>query len=420
MNNSMTQSDFESLTALYSKMTGGSDLISYVIGGMEGNRFTYVGKISYLQLIEHYSVVPCTAELPAYLQLQRELVKSRSTGIRQYLLNNDDHIFPELISISKLIYAEQLQPFEANLFKITIPAESFRYLVDGQGRLVGIKEAMALSSKFLNQSIDVKFVLSESVQRDSQLFADINSTPIAPNKSQCAALDSRLVINNFAKRMIMEIEGLSSLIDFNKSSVTSSRTSTALWTLNQFISFLLIVIGGTSKSCQTLLDDDAKQVSWIEFMRKYFDQLMLNPQFACAFNLEISARDSRRETIVGTSVFLKSLGIMAKVLAMNFIHRGKADWSAFGKYWLNVDLQIDNQEFIGRCRNFRGGFEDRSFNHRALASYFLSFTDFDVPDELEAVEEEVLINRAGIKKAQREAKRLDAEQKGKVSDGEVV
>lgn len=406
----MTESDFEALSALYEKMTGQSDLIVYAIGGMEGDRFTFTGKVTFGQLIEHYQVVPTNVELPAYLKLQRELVKSRSTGIRQYLLENDDHIFPELISISKSIQAERQEPLVANLFKLTIPAASFRYLVDGQGRLVGIREAMAAASKFDNQTVDIKFVLSESVQRDSQLFSDVNSTPIAPNKSQCAAMDSRLVINNFAKRVISEV-GLAVLVDFNKSSVTSASKSPALWTLNQFISFLLITIGGTAKSCQSLLDDEAKQSNWVRFFSKYFEQLNKNKDFANAFSQAVSAQDSRSQCIVGTSVCLKSLGLMAKVVAMNFIHRGSPDWESFGESWARVDLSVDNEEFIGRCKNFRGGFEDRTYNHRALASYFLQSTDMQLPDDLEAVEEEVLINRAGIKKQQREARKLlEAEQ----------
>ncbi|WHF57876.1 DGQHR domain-containing protein (plasmid) [Shewanella xiamenensis] len=407
----MTESDFTALSHLYEQMTGQTDLVIYAIGGKEGDRFTYVGKLSFEQLIQHYQVVPTNVELPTYLQLQRELVKNRSTGIRQYLLNNDDHIFPELISISKTIDAHKVEPVEANIFRITIPAASFRYLVDGQGRLVGIREAFAESAKFVNQTVDVKFVLSESVQRDAQLFSDVNSTPIAPNKSQCAAMDSRQVINTFAKRVIVEVEGLAALVEFNKASVTASSKSPALWTLNQLISFILILIGGTPKSCQTLLDDDEKQKTWIDFISKFFLMLNKNQHFANAFSRSISAQECRAVSIVGTSVCLKSLGLMAKVIAMNFIHNGASSWDSLAAAWANVDLGVDNDEFIGRCKNFRGGFEDRSFNHRALASYFLQNTDLYLPDDLEAVEEEVLINRAGIKKLQRQAKRkLEAEQ----------
>lgn len=409
----MTQSDFKALNLLYSKITGASDLVVYVVGGKEGNRFTYCGKLLISQLVEHYSLVPNIEELPPYLKLQRELVKSRSTGIRQYLIENDDHIFPEVISIAKTIIAERLEPACANFYKITIPKESFRYLIDGQGRLIGSKDALALKPSLAEHTIDIKFILSETVQRDSQIFADVNSTPIAPNKSQCAAMDGRLVVNQFAKRVIFE-SGLNNLIDFSKASVTASSTSSALWTLNQFKSFVLILTGTTAKSCQKLLADEATQDFWAAFISKFFSQLLINPHFAAAYNQTVSAPNSRLQSIVGTSVFLKSIGLMAKVVAMNFINNNNgdtADWSLLDA-WSNVDLSLENSEWIGRCMSFSGRFEDRGYNHRALASYFLLETDFEVPEELEEVEEEVLINRAGIKKLQREAKKLQKTEAG--------
>jgi DGQHR domain-containing protein len=411
----MTNDDFLALNALYSQMTGSTDLVLYAVGGQEGDRFTYCGKILFSQLVEHYSVVPNAETLPPYLKLQRELVKSRSTGIRQYLLTNDDHIFPEVISISSEIVAERIEPAAANLFKITVPKESFRYLVDGQGRLVGIKEALLKREDLGSQSVDIKLVLSESIGRDGQVFSDVNSTPIAPNKSQCAAFDGRLVINQFAKRVIANTEGLNQIIDFNSASVTSSSKSPALWTLNQFIAFLLLVMGTTAKACQSALADEDKQAYWEGFITKFLSQLIANPQFAEAYLQRIPAQQSRKESIVGTSVFLKSIGLMGKVMALNFIEAGQADWSRMSE-WKRIDLSVGNDEWIGRCKNFRGGFEDRGYNHRAMSSLFLSQMAFNVPEELEIVEEEVLINRAGIKKAQREAKKqIEAEQANQLS-----
>jgi DGQHR domain-containing protein len=400
----MTALDFQILTELYSKMTGDSDLITYVKGGWEGDRYTYCGKLTFAELTTHYVPVPQTAELPPYLRLQRDLVKSRSVGIRQYVLENVDHIFPEVISISEHIEAEPIGPEGCGLYKIRIPKESFRYLVDGQGRLVGIGGALMMDGTLCKNSIDIKFVLSESVARDSQVFADVNSTPIAPNKSQIAAMDGRLVINQFSKNVVSSISGLSTLIDYSKASVTASSSSNALWTLNQFVSFVMITTGSTQKSFQKQMKEVSQQDYFLGFIAKYFEYLQSNRQFSDAFSGKVSAVDSRKQTIVGTSVFLKSLAVMGKVLLMNFAHANKADWNLMCE-WDSIDLTIDNEEWIGRCKNFRGGFEDRSYNHKALASYFLLKMGVQIPEELEVIEEEVLINRAGIKKAQREARK---------------
>jgi hypothetical protein len=69
----------------------------------------------------------------------------------------------------------------------------------------------------------------------------------------------------------------------------------------------------------------------------------------------------------------------------------------------DVVFSTINPEWSGRCLNYRGRFEDKTFNHRAMASYLCMVTGLEVPEELETVEEEVLRARADILKLKREA-----------------
>lgn len=82
--------------------------------------------------------------------------------------------------------------------------------------------------------------------------------------------------------------------------------------------------------------------------------------------------------------------------------QGQMDWSFMDKI-ADVDLSVNNSEWIGRCLNGRGKFEDKSFNHGAVASYLCTVSGLHVPEELEAVEEEVLMMRAKIKRQLRES-----------------
>jgi hypothetical protein len=278
-------------------------------------------------------------------------------------------------------------------------------LVDGQGRLSGISSALSENEALGNQTLDIKFVASEGLAKDSQLFSDINMTPIAPNKSQCAAMDNRKAVNRFAKGVIEAIPELASLVDYTKASVTSSSTSPKLWTLNQFVAFVLMVTGTTVKSCEKELGTEEQQAYWTGFIRKYFSVLRQNKLFDEAMSMQKPASLVREESIVGTSVFLKSLALMGKVIVMNFVASGdtKADWSIMSD-WASIDLGNNNKEWLGRCMNYRGGYEDKSFNHKAMASYFLSEMGVCMPAELESVEEEVLLSRAAMLKAKREEK----------------
>jgi DGQHR domain-containing protein len=400
---SLDNDDLEILHALYRQMRGTETFEIYAFGGKEGDRFTYVAKTPYSVLSKQFSLVPQNVSLPKNLMLQRNLVQSRSTNIQQYIVNNENFIFPEVISICEIIDAEPVAGIP-NLFKLTIPTWAFRYLVDGQGRLMGITKAQAIKAELDDQTVDIKFVLSEGVIRDAQVFSDINMTPVSPNKSQCAAMDNRQAVNRFAKRAVDSVAQLTPLIDYTKNSVTSSSTSQKLWTLNQMVAFVLILTGTTAKSSEKELGAEDKQVYWTGFIAKYFLMLQTNDRFKSAITRELTAQEVRAESIIGTSVFLKSIALMGKILIMHFINKGdaQADWSIM-KDWGSVDLSTNNVEWIGRCKNFRGGFEDKSFNHKAMASYFLTQMGVEMPEDLETIEEEVLMNRAQIMKSKREA-----------------
>jgi hypothetical protein len=233
-------------------------------------------------------------------------------------------------------------------------------------------------------------------------------TPIHPNKSQCAAMDNRLAVNRFAKRAVEAVPQLSSLIDYTKASVTTSSTSQKLWTLNQMVAFILLLTGTTAKSSEKELGAEEKQIYWTGFIAKYFLMLKSNKLFNSAIMAEKTAQEVRMESIVGTSVFLKSIALMGKILVMHFISKGdsKADWSIMDG-WKSIDLSFDNDEWLGRCKNHRGGYEDKSFNHKAMASYFLTQMNIEMPAELETIEEEVLMNRAKLMKAKREADKAE-------------
>lgn len=416
----LTTTDLQALNSLYCQMKGATDFTIYAVGGKEGDRFTWIGRVTYDVLCEQYQSVPETAELPNNLKLQRDLVTSRSRNVRDYLLENRDFIFPEVISISEDIEAE-LVPQTQNVYKVTIPAQAFRYLVDGQGRRGGIELALNIDSSLGKNTIDIKFVKSEGHERDKQIFADINQTPIAPNKSQCAAMDSRLVVNQFTKDIITSIPALRNRIDYTKASVTKSSKSDCLWTLNQMLSFVQIITGTTAKSCQKLLVDEQTKKYWLGFIEKFFAVAQQHPSIRAALSGELTAQSVRSTSIVGTSVFLKSLAMTGKVVAMHLINQTPAgqcaDWTIMDAF-PQLDLSISNTEWIGRCLNHRGGYEDKSFNHKAMASYFLIEMGLEVPEDLETIEEEVLLNRAGIKKSQREAaKKLKQEQEAAVDEG---
>ena len=401
---SITQSQAQELAQYYSHMTGETLFSTVGIEGKEGDRTTYVSKVSFADLATHFNLVP-TNNAPAGVMLQRELATSRKKGIANYIKNNCDFVFPELIAVVGDLDVKATSI--SSIVNINLSKTSFRYLVDGQGRLYGIKDALDNDPSLADQTVDVKFIISRGVAADAQIFTDINKTPTSPNASQCIAMDTRQVLSKFAKEAVLSNPSLTQRVDFSKASVTGKTDSETIWTLNQFSKFIQILTGTTARSAEKMFDDEAQRTHWIGFINKFMTELQRNPFFADAINHGSGA--STKDSIVATSVFLKSLALFGKVILMNFAvsDNKEADWS-FMDTFANIDLSTSNKEWVGRCLNYRGRFEDKSFNHQAVASFLSNATGLEVPEELETVEEEVLMARASILKLQREEAKAKA------------
>ena len=382
----------------YSKMKGTSDLGVYGIKGKEGDRTTYVAKLTFSQLAEHFDLVP-NDESPEGVMLQRELAKSRSKAIATYITSNYDFIFPELIAVVEKVDLVEYEGF-GNVVHISLLKEFFRYLVDGQGRLFAIKTILEANPDYSENTVDVKFVLSRGVESDSQVFTDINKNPVSPNASQCIAMDSREVISRFTKDAVKQIPELSQIVDYTKSSVTNNKKTSKVWTLNQVSMFIQVLTGCSTKKAKSLFSEEEQRNHWIDFMEKFFSKLRVNKQLDSVFD---SGKEACAGTIIGSATLLKSMAVFGRVAIINMMSQGdgQVDWSFMDKL-KDVDFSVKNPEWTGRCLNYRGKLEDKAFNHKAVASYLCEKTGLRVTEDLETVEEEVLLARAAIKRQQRE------------------
>jgi len=399
----LTFEDNEKLNALYNALRVKKDLTFYVTEGREGERLTYVGKVPMDTLIEGFPRVPQDIDMPSHIMIQRDLDHSRANGVANYVKDNTAvFIFPGLMAI---VEDFTLTPVVGNVYALTIPAESFRYLVDGQGRRGGIE--ILMQSKFddidlSEQHFDVKFIRSMGATKDNQICVDINTSSKAFNQSQKAAMDSRKVVSVFSRELSQQ-SPLMGNVSYTKASVTSSSESPYLWTLNQIGAFILKLTGTTKATAQDLLEKPEDRAYIAGFTSKFFSELCRNPTFGRAMNKDMSAPDVREKTVIGTATFFKSLAIVAKVVKMNLEAKGpgKADWGLLDK-WSTIDLTHNNKEWVGRCKNFRGGYEDRPWNHKAVASYLLKEMNIPAPPELDDIEREVKMFREQWKQEAKE------------------
>ena len=388
---------------IYNALRHVQSLTCFALTSTENNRIAYTLSMTYAQLVRFFKAVPYDEN--ADLLLQRETQQSRVNAICDYA-KVDYAALPACGAIVEAIEVEDTAL--PNIVKLTLPAKSFRYLFDGQGRLGGINKLLMTQPEFSNNDIVVKAYLTQGLARDNQLFSDWNGASVRPNKSICQSMDSRSLINTFTKEILQSqsMQAINQRIDYTKASVTMSQ-SPKLWSLNQFNTVVQTILGVTPKSAEVLLADDDKRAFWTGFIVKYFDRLAGMDQIYAAISTDEGVIEAKAETVIGTSVWLKSMAVTGRVIALHLMQNTpageSADWS-FLSQLDEVDFSKGNPEWIGRCMDFRGRFQDKSFNHKAMAAYLLAQMNIVLPEELEVIEDEVLIVKSEQRKAEREAK----------------
>tara|TARA_Y100000780_G_C13694801_1_gene421051 strand:+ start:4866 stop:6047 length:1182 start_codon:yes stop_codon:yes gene_type:complete len=381
----------EAIIKCYQALRGQESFSLNAIKGIQGNRTVYTAQISFDTLAEQFSLVP-SGLLPSYIKLQRELAKSRSNKIKRYVLENADYIFPEIIAVVEKINITEVT---SGIVNLSVPADAFRYLVDGQGRLGAIQALINEKPDYKHHTIDIKFVLSSGIAADAQLFADINSTQAGTNSSQYVATDSRESINNFIKEFVHQSSLLRQRITFERASVTTSSTSIEVWSANQLRSFILLATGLSPAQAKKEFQSEERCNYWSGYFNVFFRE-------AAARHADIEAVLSsskdinlfRKASVIPTSVWLKSLGVLSKILMMHAIETQSSsiDWSILDGL-SNIDFSVNNPEWIGRCLSMQGKFEDRSYNHLAVAAYLLRDAGIQLPDDVIKVEAQVQQSR---------------------------
>lgn len=387
------------LANLYKSLRVEKKFTFMAVAGKEGLRTTYIANIDFIDIVEMFKLVPHNPD--SKLLVQRETHKTRISGVSTYLLED----YACMPSTGAIVESLVVEPLIDNIYRITIPKSAFRYLFDGQSRLAGIDQLLKKDLNFSDNTLTVKFVKTEGYAQDNQLFSDWNSASVKPNQSVCRAMDSRALINRFTKQIINESSLICDLIDFNKASVTASSKSNKIWTLNQFTAFVQTIAGVTAKSAENILDEKAQKQT-AGFIHKYLEVLSNHPQLQPIFSREVTPTSTRENTIVGTSVWLKSIALTGKFVCLHLLTTsdGKADWS-FMNNFQEIDFSRENKEWEGRCMNYRGGLEDKTYNHKAVSSYLLNHMGLDLPEALEEVEETVLMTRASNLRVRREQKK---------------
>ena len=157
--------------------------------------------------------------------VQRELKENRGPEIREYLLKQEQRFFNSLIvavyegdpswyDISRIESNDHLNPEDvpddvvAGIGILSLNGKEKLFTLDGQHRLIGIKEAVAEDPQLGDEELSIIFIAHktdlEGMKRSRRLFTTLNKNAIPVSKGERIALDEDDAMAITVRRLVTE------------------------------------------------------------------------------------------------------------------------------------------------------------------------------------------------------------------------
>lgn len=200
------------------KITAETSVQLVCITGNEGIGQTHLTKVTYAQYCAITSIED--AELDEKSRMQRLVQTSRAKGVTDYLVERDNTVFPEAVLI--LGNEAILSPIQGDIGNtenngtslsiLNIDKSVDRFIVDGQGRRLGIQDAMQVKQAIADNHLDLKVVIAptdviyDSAEFVRQIFADFHLHLKKPTKSQSIYFNGECPLHVFSKELMTIVD----------------------------------------------------------------------------------------------------------------------------------------------------------------------------------------------------------------------
>lgn len=134
---------------------------------------------------------------------QRALVKRRIPEIADYIVENEDYIFSSItVSVDAANLVFHPSELDANVGLLDIPMEAEWIVNDGQHRVAGIAEALLKDPDRRYDHLSVVILPNGGLERNQQIFSDLNRTVQKTSKSLDILFDHRVPLNRITNACV--------------------------------------------------------------------------------------------------------------------------------------------------------------------------------------------------------------------------
>ncbi|MGR5096087.1 DGQHR domain-containing protein [Vibrio maritimus] len=307
-----------------------------VITGNEGIGETHLGKITFAQFCMMTRIENDSIDEKA--RMQRLVQSTRASGITHYAVERENTAFPEVIVVLsnhasvKPIEMPSVQSNGTKLGMLSLPVGTRTFVLDGQGRRVGIEQALKLKGSLAGHHLDVKFWIVpsadvyESATAIRQLFADLHLGLRKPSRSQSIYFDSEDVLNVFANEVLTVTESRGAPL--SDAVAVEGRLAQGQWcNMSQIVDFCCAFIGGSKAEVRSALANrdayDAYLLDITRYLASLYDHL--------PYKAIQSANKEQWKLHVSNNLFccaigLKALGLLGNSLLVDAKVRGEEEF----------------------------------------------------------------------------------------------
>jgi DNA sulfur modification protein DndB len=291
------------------------------IRGKMGDRDFFLVTMSLRQLAR--TLDPTPDELPAEQRAQRSLNERRVPDITRYLIDREnDWVFGSLtVSFDGESEFQPVKDGPEGVGVLTLSPDTVFVIVDGQHRLAAIQQALKENVLLGRQRVGVMFIPFEDLDRNQQVFSDLNRTVQKTSRS----LD---ILYNHADPLNGVVLAMTTRVPLFKKKVEKDSQSLALRSPK------LVTLSSLYDGCRELLGGERLTTRMSEsaagkaeaFCVAYWIRLtkLIEPWRQVADG-EIKPSEARTEYVVTHSVAFHALGTAGALLLEI---SSQADWSA--------------------------------------------------------------------------------------------
>lgn len=280
---------------------------------------------------------PRSAQLPPEVRAQRKLTERRIPEITRYILDHeDDWVFSSLTASYDETYTfEPLGKANPNVGILRLPLTTQLLINDGQHRRAAIQRALEEDPTLGSQTISVVLFPGENLERNQQMFSDLNRTVQKTSRSLNILYDHRDPLNQLTMAVAERVRLLDHRVE--KEALSLAIRSAKFITISSLYDMIGQFLGPLSSN----LTDNQLQELEDETVR-YWDTLTsVIPQWAEIAEGLLRPAEARVEFINAHAVFFFAIGGVGHALRnadeMDRLTRlTEIDWRRTNKEWQGI------------------------------------------------------------------------------------